>query len=127
MKTGDKKNIISGDDLDDLRDIIQALLQFKHDYGIIHSSDYYLKKVPEFFEKGAIGKCGARESWLYLTPDGHLKICPDKDIYAHYKNYVRPGKINCGDCWYTCRGETEVPFTERLKWIFSNVLTRADK
>ena len=65
---------------------------------------------------GSIGYCEATYSWLYLTPDGYLKICPDKEIYGYYNDYSESLNVTCGDCWITCRGEMETSFLERLIW-----------
>jgi MoaA/NifB/PqqE/SkfB family radical SAM enzyme len=122
MKTGDHGQSIRKEQMEKLKQIIADLCRMKKEVGLVESSFSYLKRVPEFFEKGRLGRCLATKSWLYILPDGHLKICPDKEIYVHYSSYSGPIPIACRDCWYTCRGEMETTFLERLweawqKWM----------
>jgi MoaA/NifB/PqqE/SkfB family radical SAM enzyme len=123
LKTGDVSQNLYKEDIKHLRKIIGKLRHHRRKYDTIKTSDFFLRKIPVFFENGTVGKCRATGTWLYLTPDGYLKICPDKNIYAHHKKYKGPYDINCGDCWYTCRGEMEVPFWERIIWMFGDAIT----
>ena len=122
MKTRDYGHCIRNEQLEKLNQIIADLCRMKKKLGFVESSSSYLKRVPEFFEKGRLGRCLATKSWLCILPDGHLKICPDKEIYVHYSSYAGPIPVACRECWYTCRGEMETPFLERLweawqKWM----------
>ena len=116
LKTGDETHRIPEVQLDRLRRIVEELLLLKKQQHRIKSSDTYLKKIPQFVEKGSIPGCRATKTWLYLAPDGYLKICPDREVYSHYKHYSGGMKISCGACWYTCRGEMETPIFERMLW-----------
>lgn len=100
--------------MEKLKQIIADLCRMKKEVGLVESSSSYLKRVPEFFEKGRLGLCPATKSWLYILPDSRLKICPDKEVYVHYNGYSVPLPVACGDYWYTCRREMETSFLERL-------------
>jgi MoaA/NifB/PqqE/SkfB family radical SAM enzyme len=114
LKTGKKNNSVATNQIEQVRYIIKELCVWKKERGFIKSLFSYLRKIPEFCEKGTLGTCKATKTWLYITPDGYLKICPDKPIYAHYTDYSGSAGIVCGDCWYTCRGEMETPVMERF-------------
>ena len=116
LKIGDQSKVVSKEYIYQLQQIVDILCAWKKIKGTIKSSYSYLRKIPKFYEKGTIGSCSATKTWLYVSPDGHLKICPDRDVYSYYKDYSGGLKINCGKCWYTCRGEMETPFFERLVW-----------
>lgn len=113
-KTGVKDYALKSRQIEQVHKIIKTLCDWKKDHGFIKSSYSYLRKIPEFYQKGTLGTCKATKTWLYVTPDGYLKICPDKPIYAYYKDYSGHVEFTCGDCWYTCRGEMETPLMERL-------------
>jgi MoaA/NifB/PqqE/SkfB family radical SAM enzyme len=120
QKTGDKNKRILKEQISQLQQIVSSLCQLKKERGVIKSSNSYLRKIPKFFETGSVRGCQATKTWLYMTPDGFLKICPDKQIYANYKEYAGSLSIDCGECWYTCRGEMETPVFERLTWELWN-------
>jgi MoaA/NifB/PqqE/SkfB family radical SAM enzyme len=116
LKTGEKANTLSSRQADQISRTIETLCDWKKKQRFVKSSFSYLKKIPEFFENGRLGTCRATRTWLYVAPDGYLKICPDKPKYTYYKNYSGKLDISCGDCWYTCRGEMETPAMERFWW-----------
>lgn len=121
LKTGDTSKAVSKEQYKKIQQIVDILCSWKKNEGTIKSSFSYLKKVPYFFMRGTVGTCSATKKWLYVSPDGHLKICPDGPVYAHYKDDPGPLTVECGDCWYTCRGEMETPFLERFRWELRNL------
>lgn len=121
LKTGDENLSLTKKQLRQVHQIVETLCDWKKKRGFIKSSFTYLRKIPEFWEKGTLGNCEATKTWLHMAPDGHLKICSDKHIYSHYKDYSGSLNIDCGDCWYTCRGEMETPISERLFWEVRNL------
>ena len=120
LKTNDESNAVAKKQLSQFHQIVETICEWEKKRRIIKSSRSHLRKIPEYFEKGKLGTCEATKTWLYIAPDGCLKICPDKSIYAHYKDYAGSLNIACGDCWYTCRGEMETPFFERFFWEVRN-------
>ncbi len=114
LKTGVKGFAVKRSQIEQVHKIMKTLCDRKKEYDAIKSSLSYLRKIPEFCQKGTLGTCDATRTWLYVAPDGYLKICPDKPIYAYYKDNLGRMDQTCGDCWYTCRGEMETPLMERL-------------
>ena len=98
--------------------VINELISLKREWkDTIVSSEYYLKQIPEFFEKGYGPSCNAGHSFLTVTPDGYIKRCSEMPAVCHYKDFS-PGffnKTNCNTCWFGCRGETQAPILEKGK------------
>ena len=101
-----------------VKNVINELISLKREWkDTIVSSEYYLKQIPEFFEKGYGPSCNAGHSFLTVTPDGYIKRCSEMPAVCHYKDFS-PGffnKTNCNTCWFGCRGETQAPILEKGK------------
>jgi len=114
MKTFNRAHIVKPESLEQLRAEITEIIKLKSDLGNIMNSDYYLKRIPIYFETGAIGGCQAGRSFIQVTPDGYLKPCAELPVFCHYSEYNgRPNEVTCDKCWYACRGESEAPVTLR--------------
>ncbi len=105
--------MIENHELATLKEMIGELKQIKKRSGALTTGDYYLDKIPEFFEKRMIPGCTAGLNWIQVTPDGMIKRCSD---HAHRGRYTawRRGFFNptsCGRCWYSCRGAAQEPWT----------------
>lgn len=104
---------ISGERIKKLREVIEELLKAKERLGNIISSDFYLSRIPEYFEKGGIDGCLAGKKWIQVTPDGSMKQCSEFPVAGSWTDF-RPGlfkPVTCKDCWYSCRGEAQNPLT----------------
>lgn len=107
-----------------LKEVIAELKVIKRQYGVVKNSDYYLDRVPEYFQRGGIGNCHAGRKWVQATPDGFIQQCSELPRVSHFLDYI-PRKMKkpaCTKCWYTCRGESEAPVFEpsRLRELFTN-------
>ena len=115
-KNGNLTHHVQAASLTKLEQVIDELLDLKRDLRNITNSDYYLKKVPEYFRSATgIHGCIAGQQLLQVTPDGYLKRCADKEVLGHWTEFT-PGRVSptsCTDCWYACRGETEAPLGMR--------------
>lgn len=121
MKTNNSEHFVS-ESVERVCDTVEGLIEFKRaNPGVIATSDYYLRKVPGYFETGNVSDCQAGRNMLTVTPSGHIKRCSEMPVIAHGTEF-EPGIFNqtsCTSCWYNCRGETEAPLT------FSTALDRA--
>lgn len=103
-----------------LEDVIGQLLELRAKQGNIMTSEYYLKRVPEFFRKGHMEDCRAGLNFIQMTPDGYIKRCSEMPVMMHWSEY-HPDKVaknECDICWLSCRGETETPMTPSRIWEF---------
>ena len=100
--------------------VIDEILELRAKQGNIMTSEYYLKRIPEFFRRGHIEDCRAGLNFLQMTPDGYIKRCSEMPVMMHWSEY-HPDKVEentCDICWLSCRGETETPMTPSRIWEF---------
>jgi MoaA/NifB/PqqE/SkfB family radical SAM enzyme len=71
LRTQDKDYVLSGDEINELRDIIAHLLTDKK----IFSSHYVFERMAKFFENEGIENCLAGRKFLIVNPDGTLSPC----------------------------------------------------
>jgi MoaA/NifB/PqqE/SkfB family radical SAM enzyme len=113
LKTGDNTHRADASDTQDLRRVIAEILRLRTRSGTIMTTEYYLGRVAQFFERGAVPGCSAGLNWLQVTPDGMIKRCPDHPAAAHFSEWTPGffGRTDCERCWYSCRGAAQEPFT----------------
>jgi len=117
MKTNNDSHFID-ENSGKVERVINKLLDFKKKHkGVVGSTNYYLKKIPEYFTNSGVSDCMAGINMITVTPSGHIKRCSEMPVIAHGTEYY-PGifdKTKCTSCWYSCRGETEAPLNvERI-------------
>jgi MoaA/NifB/PqqE/SkfB family radical SAM enzyme len=116
MKTNNTSHFVKRQKLDKIREVVNELIELRRKWkGVIVSTEYYLREIPGYFEKGGVPDCFAGINMIQVTPSGHLKRCSEMPVVAHYSEY-KPGifdKTNCTACWYSCRGETQTPINLR--------------
>jgi len=116
LKVGNWSHRVKQERIARLQQVIDEILVLKRSLGNITNSDYYLERVPQFFNgNGGIPNCAAGTKLLQVTPDGHIKRCADKEVLGHWRSFdpstVSP--TSCTECWYACRGEAEAPLGVR--------------
>jgi hypothetical protein len=118
--------MIRKDEFSTLRDVIKELKKLKKSLGNLSSDEYYMDKIPEFFEKRGITGCTAGINWIQVTPDGMIKRCSDHPISGHFSEWHRGffKPTDCDHCWYSCRGEAQAPWT--LKRFLENARDALD-
>jgi MoaA/NifB/PqqE/SkfB family radical SAM enzyme len=108
-----ESHMIKKEDLLNLQKIIEEVKRLKKILGNFTTSEYYLNKIPEFFEKRGLPGCTAGLNWIQVTPDGMIKRCSDHSIAGHFmewrKGFFKP--TTCDRCWYSCRGAAQEPWT----------------
>lgn len=94
---------------EELQQVIGELKKLKRALKNIRNSDYYLDRVPEYFQNGGISNCHAGKLWLQVTPDGYVQQCSELPRVAYFTEYetTKVKKPACTKCWYACRGESE--------------------
>jgi MoaA/NifB/PqqE/SkfB family radical SAM enzyme len=120
LKNAQDKYDVSPQNLSRLKAVIEELLALKKTQGNILTADYYLKKIPDYFEKGEMNDCRAGLNFIQMTPDGYVKRCSEMPAMMHWSEYA-PAKVpenSCNVCWLSCRGETETPITPSRLWEF---------
>ena len=96
-----------------LKEVIKELKYLRNQSGTLTTSESYLDKIPEFFERKGIPGCTAGLNWVQVTPDGMIKRCSDHPSAIHFsewrKGFFAP--TACDRCWYACRGAAQEPWT----------------
>lgn len=114
MKTNNDDHFVKKEELSRVSALVEELVSLRKKWkGTILSTEYYLREIPGYFEKGRVPDCLAGISHIHVTPSGHLKRCSEMPVAAHYTEY-EPGlfqKTECTSCWYSCRGESQSPVT----------------
>lgn len=112
LRTENKAYMLSKEEIKELKEIIKKLLKFKRKHKNISTSDYMFKRMPEFFEKGAIPDCRTGERFLNANPDGTLSPCGlIITNYESQKELLKNFSKNntCSYCYTSIRANTEKP------------------
>ncbi len=117
FKNGNEAYMVRTERLGKLRETIGEIKRLKREFRNVVSSRYYLDTVPKYFEQGYMGGCKAGKSFIQMTPDGYLKVCPEMPVIGHASDYQRQTEdVTCTKCWYSCRGESQAPFSPQRFW-----------
>lgn len=126
LRTKDKNYMLSREDLGEFKEITEHLIDFKKKYKNIYTSDYILRKMVEFFEKGYISRCRTGDRFCNVNPDGTFSPCGL--IITNYKSrkelnekFVKNN--TCVYCYTAIRGNGEKPtwylVKDSLKALFN--------
>ncbi|MCC7429487.1 radical SAM protein [bacterium] len=113
LKVGNDSHYVVYERQAELEKIIKEILRLKGELKNVMSSDFYLENIPSYFSNRALGDCQAGKYWVQVTPDGYIKHCSEFPIFTHYSeyNYKEIVSPDCDKCWYSCRGESQAPFS----------------
>lgn len=113
MKTNNSSHFIR-ENVEKVKKVVDELIELRRKWsGVVVSTEYYLREIPGYFENSGVPECLAGLNMITVTPSGHIKRCSEMPIIAQASEY-HPGifdKTKCTACWYSCRGETQAPFT----------------
>lgn len=112
LRTNDESYMLSSEELEEFREIIEHLLDFKKKYRNIYTSDYNLKVMPDFFKNGYIPNCRTGERFLNVNPEGTLSPCGliRTDYQSQKELREKFSKSNtCVYCYTSIRANTEKP------------------
>lgn len=109
LKIDDNEQMVRENRLEQLNAVVAELISLKRKLKNIRNSDYYLKRIPDYFKNGIVPGCRAGFKWVHVTPDGFIQPCSDLPRVCHYSEYTKDKMkpVACSKCWYTCRGEAE--------------------
>lgn len=112
-RTNNLSHLIEKDELPVLRNIVEELKDLKRTRGNLTTGCAYLEKIPEFCERGRVPGCTAGLNWVQVTPDGRIKRCSDHPVALHFREWHAGvfAPTDCGNCWYSCRGAAQEPWT----------------
>ncbi len=112
LRTNDRSLLVAGDEITAFRTTIEELIAFKHAEHNVLTSDFVLRGMVRFYERGSIPGCRGGERSLVVNPDGTLSPCGLKvtsfETHAALKREFT-AKNTCGDCYTSTRGNSERP------------------
>jgi MoaA/NifB/PqqE/SkfB family radical SAM enzyme len=112
LRTKKMEYMIPPEELDELREILGRVMEFKRTNGTVFTSDYVIRKIPEFFARGEIPGCSAGQRFFVVNPDGTLSPCGL--IIRSYQSWPELKKDfvktnTCAACFTSIRGNQERP------------------
>jgi MoaA/NifB/PqqE/SkfB family radical SAM enzyme len=112
LRTKKMEYMIPPEEVDELREMLRRLKDFKRKYGTVFTSNYVLGKIPDFFLEGSIAGCTAGRRFFVVNPDGTLSPCGL--IIRNYRtakemreDFVRQN--TCSYCFTSIRANQEKP------------------
>ncbi len=112
LRTHKMEYMIRPEEVDELREMLRRLKDFKRKYGTVFTSDYVLGKIPDFFLEGGIAGCTAGRRFFVVNPDGTLSPCgliikSYQTAKEMRKDFV--GQNTCTACFTSIRANQEKP------------------
>src|SRR5688500_2728596 len=112
MKNGNVEHYPRPERLAVVDALVRELLRFKRRHrGVITSSDWYLRQIPQYFRGALRDPCAAGLRTIHIDPAGLVRRCPDFPADMHWREFRPYSKIDCNACFYACRGESQAPLT----------------
>jgi len=118
LRTHKKEYMIPAEQIGELREILGKIQEFKRLYKTIFTSDYVLRRIPEYFLNGAVEGCRAGERFFVVNPDGTISPCGL--IIRQYRSRKQMLqdflKTNdCTLCYTSIRANTEKPASYAIR------------
>lgn len=113
LRTKKTEYMVPSGELEELREMLRRVMEFKKTNGTVFTSDYILRKIPEFFARGGIPNCTAGRRFFVVNPDATLSPCGL--IIRSYRSQRELRKDfvmtnTCTACFTSIRGNQEKPF-----------------
>lgn len=112
FKNGNEAFNPNQDQFRQIEEVVAELLAYKkRKRGVITSSDWYLEQIPRYFRGEMNDPCASGVRTIHIDPTGHVRRCPDFPVDFHWTDYKTYKPIQCNECFYACRGESQAPLT----------------
>lgn len=118
LRTNDMGYMISEEDLPAFRDIIDELIAFKNEYGVVRTTNSFFNDMYDFFKNRSIPDCKAGERFLVVNPDGSLSPCGLIMTSHGTLQELRTefsANNTCTFCHTCIRASTEKPFNNLIR------------
>ena len=112
LRTNDRTLLVPAAELPAFRATIEELIAFKQAQRNVLTSDWVLRGMVRFYERGRIPGCRGGERSLVVNPDGTLSPCGllVRGFTSHAALKQEFTATNtCGDCYTSTRGNSERP------------------
>jgi len=118
LRTKKKEYLLSHDEREELKDIIQQLILFKRKHKNVYSSDYAFMRMVDFFETESLDNCRAGEKFMVVNPDASLSPCGLIIKKYNSRKEIKQDFIKnntCVYCYTSIRANTEKPASYLIK------------
>ena len=118
LRTHDKKYMISKDQLEEFKEIIEKLLEFNRQTGLITTSRYVYNTMIKFFKNESIPNCRTGYKFININPDGTFSPCGliITDFKSREELLEKFSKTNtCTFCNTSIRANSEKPLRHLIK------------
>jgi len=117
LRTKNKDYMIPQEELEDLRKVVDDLIEYKRKYKNIRTPDYILNSMIKYFRDGEISDCRAGRRYLIVNPDGTFSPCGliTKDYHSLDQLKEFNEKNTCGFCYTSLRANTEMPLRHKIR------------
>jgi MoaA/NifB/PqqE/SkfB family radical SAM enzyme len=124
LRTHDKKYMLSKDQIEEFKEIIERLLEFNRKNGLINTSRYVFNTMIEFFKNESIPNCQTGYRFCNINPDGTFSPCGL--IITSFKSreelIEKFSKTNtCTFCYTSIRANAEKPLRHLLADSFRSL------
>ncbi len=112
LRTKDESYMLSRQEIEELKEIVEKLIDLKKKHKNIYTSTFALRKMADFFEKRSIPHCQTGKRFVNVNPNGTFSPCGL--IITDYKSYQelreKFSKNNtCTYCYTAIRANAEKP------------------
>jgi MoaA/NifB/PqqE/SkfB family radical SAM enzyme len=107
--------LISSEDLEEFREIIEQLMAHQKKYNNIMTTRKTLEKSAQFFKEGSFPNCRTGVKFFNVNPDGTYSPCGliIKDFKSPRELYEKFSKVNtCSYCYTSIRANCEKSFND---------------
>ena len=127
LRTQDKNFMIPQDELPEFERVIQQLIEFKHTYKTVRTTNLFFHDMVAFFKNESLPDCRAGERFLVVNPDATLSPCGL--IITDYRSWVElkeqfTGTNTCTYCHTCIRASTEKPLNNLIMGAMSTLRSR---
>ncbi len=114
-KAGDERFVVGPRHETRLREVVDGLIQARRHDHVVSNTEWYLRRIPDYYRTGSLSGCPAGRRSVHVTPDGMVKPCPDLPSQGPWDEYStrHAPRLDCDVCWYACRGEVQAPMDLR--------------
>jgi len=118
LRTHDRSYMLSKQELEELKQIIDYLVEFRKKHGTIRTSRYVFKHIVKYFNLGYIPRCRTGERFFNVNPNGTLSPCGlIITDYETKKEFIEDfcKHNSCVYCYTSIRANTEKPVWHTIK------------
>ena len=118
LRTKNKDYLIQGEELEEFKDIVKKLLDYRKRNGNFFASEYTFHRMIRFFEDGGLPNCRAGDRFFIVNPNGAISPCGlilkyYKTVDEMKRDFIKTN--TCIDCNTSIRANCEKPIRYQIR------------